>query len=181
MGEIWKDIQNYEGSYQVSNYGRVKSLSRVDSRGNKRNEKILKGRKNRQGYYDVALCKNGKRKYCRINRLVAEAFIPNPNNYPITNHKDENPSNNHVDNLEWCTYKYNNNYGTCIKRRSKSKSKKVVCINTGEIFNSIKEATECCKLKGQGIIHQIKGKQKTAGKHPVTGEKLVWRYLNDEK
>ena len=91
MGEIWKDIQNYEGSYQVSNYGRVKSLSRVDSRGNKRNEKILKGRKNRQGYYDVALSKNGKQKFCRINRLVAQAFIPNPNNYPCVNHKDENP------------------------------------------------------------------------------------------
>ena len=91
MGEIWKDIQNYEGSYQVSNYGRVKSLSRVDSLGHKRNEKILKSRKNRQGYYDVSLYKNGKPKYCRINRLVAQAFIPNPNNYPCVNHKDENP------------------------------------------------------------------------------------------
>lgn len=91
------------------------------------------------------------------------------------------PGNNHIDNLEWCTYKYNINYGTAIERRSKSKSKKVVCINTGKTFNSIKEATEWCNLKGQGIIHQIKGKQKTAGKHPVTGEKLVWRYLNDEK
>ena len=91
MAEIWKDIQNYEALYQVSNYGRVKSLSRVDSKGNKRNEKILKGRKNRQGYYDVALSKNGKQKFFRVNRLVAQAFIPNPNNYPCVNHKDENP------------------------------------------------------------------------------------------
>ena len=178
MGEIWKDIQNYEGSYQVSNYGRVKSLSRVDSRGNKRNEKILKGRKNRQGYYDVALCKNGKRKYCRINRLVAEAFIPNPNNYPITNHKDENPSNNHVDNLEWCTYKYNNNYGTCIKRRSKSKSKKVVCINTGEIFNSIKEAANITGANASNITQCCKGKCKSTGIDTITKEKLEWKYVD---
>ena len=91
MGEIWKDIQNYEGSYQVSNYGRVKSLSRVDSRGNKRNEKILKLDKDRQGYKNVYLCKNGKRKFYQVHRLVANAFIPNPNNYPHVNHKDENP------------------------------------------------------------------------------------------
>ena len=173
MGEIWKDIQNYEGSYQVSNYGRVKSLSRVDSRGNKRNEKILKGRKNRQGYYDVALCKNGKRKYCRINRLVAEAFIPNPNNYPITNHKDENPSNNHVDNLEWCTNEYNSNYG---KRNEKTK-KKVLCITTGEEFDSETEASLKTNTQVAHISKCCKGKRKSAGKHPITGERLKWKYI----
>lgn len=189
MGEIWKDIQNYEGSYQVSNYGRVKSLSRVDSRGNKRNEKILKLDKDRQGYKNVYLCKNGKRKFYQVHRLVANAFIPNPNNYPQVNHKDENPSNNNINNLEWCTAKYNCNYGKhkeklSLKMTGKNnhKAKSIICITTDEIFDTVAEAAKCYNLyRGQNICKCCKGKAKSAGKHPVTGEKLVWRYLNDEK
>lgn len=113
--EIWKDIKDYEGLYQVSNMGRVKSLNYH----NTKEERILKQNIVR-GYYQVCFSVNKKRKYYRVNRLVAQAFLPNPNNYPCVNHKDENPKNNIVSNLEWCDVKYNINYGTRNKRIGKT-------------------------------------------------------------
>lgn len=108
--EIWKDIEGFEGKYQVSNLGNVKSLNY----GNRGYEQILIPKINNKGYKWVEL-PNGHNKRCLlIHRLVALAFLKNPNNYPIINHKDENPQNNHVDNLEWCTVSYNNKYS--IKR-----------------------------------------------------------------
>ena len=117
MEEIWKDIEGYEDLYQVSNMGRVKSLTR---------NIILKNQIVRNGYEGVVLSVNNIRKGYYIHRLVATAFIPNPDNLPQVNHRDENPSNNRVDNLEWCDGKYNINYGTCIAKRARSKSKKVL-------------------------------------------------------
>ena len=99
MEEIWKDIDGYEGLYQISNLGNVKSL-------NYRNqgiERILTPKCNNAGRLWVELARNGDRKPMLIHRLVAMAFIPNPNGYPQVNHMDENPKNNRVDNLEWCT------------------------------------------------------------------------------
>lgn len=84
---------------------------------NIKTHRILKGRVNSNGYHIVELFNNGKSKQLLLHRLVAKAYIPNPNNYPVVNHKDENPANNTTENLEWCSYKYNSNYGTCIKRR----------------------------------------------------------------
>lgn len=110
--EIWKDIIGYEGLYQVSSLGRVRSLDRYDSRNHFRNGRMLKLSYNTVGYLSVGLHSNGKAKMYMVHRMVAQAFIPNPNNLPIINHKDENPSNNSVENLEWCTAKYNSNYGT---------------------------------------------------------------------
>ena len=113
MQEIWKDIKNYEGCYQVSNLGRVRSLTRKVKTFNgvrTSNGQLLKPLKTNTGYYRVDLKQNQKDKYMSIHRLVAEAFIPNPNNYPIINHKDNNPQNNCVDNLEWCTQSYNVKY-----------------------------------------------------------------------
>lgn len=101
MQEIWKDIPNYEGLYQISNLGRVKSI---------KNNIIKKPSILKKGYLNMCLRKNGKAKYILIHRLVALAYIPNPNNFPCVNHKDCNPQNNRVDNLEWITYKENNNY-----------------------------------------------------------------------
>lgn len=108
--EIWKDIKGYEGLYQVSNYGRVKSLERIINQWNrfkvcKRHcpERLLKQITEKDGYYIVNLYKNGQRDWRRVHRLVAEAFIKNPNNLPYVNHKDLNKQNNCIDNLEWCT------------------------------------------------------------------------------
>lgn len=127
--ELWKPISGYEGYYEVSNFGKVKSLSRVVKAVShnkiitrKTPEKCLKpiltGKDN--AYLTVTLCKEGKCKPILLHRLVAEAFLPNPDNLPCVNHKDENPKNNCVDNLEWCTYAYNNSYGTRNERISKS-------------------------------------------------------------
>ena len=120
MQEIWKDIEGYEGLYQVSNKGRVKSLKRkICSNSNHKyntlSEKLLKlsgGGK----YIQVILCKNGKKSAKLVHRLVAQAFIPNTNNLPCVNHKKKKKKNNDVRNLEWCTYKYNNEYNGRIDK-----------------------------------------------------------------
>lgn len=105
--EEWRMIPDYEGLYMVSNKGRVKNC---------RTGRILKPGKQTDGYLMVVLCKNGKCTPQRVHRLVAMAFIPNPNNLPCVNHKDEDKTNNCVDNLEWCTVSYNNRYGTRLER-----------------------------------------------------------------
>jgi len=129
--EIWKPVIGYEGLYEVSNLGRVRSLPREVShfeKGQKyiRDGRVLKyghGHGRRYKYLFVCLCKDQQRSMKRVNRLVAEAFIPNPDNLPMVNHKDENPSNNRVDNLEWCTAKYNSNYGTARERMKETRKK----------------------------------------------------------
>ena len=189
MEEEWRDILGYEGLYQVSNLGKVRSLK--DSHGKNR-KLILKERTDKDGYKRVHLFKNGKGKHYGVHRLVAITFIPNPNNLPQVNHIDENKENNTIYNLEWCTAEYNNNYGDRSKRAgekiSKSmkgkyigdkhpRSKKVKCITTGEIFDSIADAKRKYNVYSSGISDCCKGKQKSAGKHPVTGEKLIWKYV----
>ena len=120
--EEWRDVVGFEGLYQVSNLGRVKGLDRlVDTNINNVNRRIHKGKLlkpqfNNKGYKRVNLCKNGNINWAFVHRLVAEAFIPNPNNYPVVNHKDENPKNNCVENLEWCTQKYNMNWNGVMKK-----------------------------------------------------------------
>lgn len=120
MNLIWKDIPEYEKLYQVSNYGTIKSLNY----GNTKQEKLLKLQKNRDGYLYVVLYKNKHSKYFLVHRLVASAFLDNPNNLPIINHKDENKQNNHVSNLEYCTVQYNITYNDVhIRRGEKYKGK----------------------------------------------------------
>lgn len=114
-GEEWLSIEGYEGLYEVSNLGRVKSLR--DNKGNYR-EKILSQCDNGNGYLMVVLCKYGKMQTCKVHRLVANAFIPNPNNFPTVNHKDEDKTNNCVDNLEWMNMKQQVNHGTAQQRRT---------------------------------------------------------------
>ena len=131
--EEWRDIKGYEGKYKISSYGKVKSLKHKD-------EKLLKPSYDKDGYKQVILCDNGKDKKWFIHRLVAIHFLPNPNNLPQVNHKDEDKANNVVENLEWCTCKYNINYGTAKNKKAKSQGRQVLCITTGKIFYSIREA-----------------------------------------
>lgn len=103
MKEIWKDIEGYEGLYQISNMGKVKSLSR---KMNKYTTRLLKLTKDKKGYTICSLYNKGLKTH-KVHRLVAKAFIPNPNNYPMINHIDGNKQNNNLNNLEWCDNSYN--------------------------------------------------------------------------
>lgn len=127
MEEIWKDIKGYEGLYQVSNLGNVKSLMFINNVAKKHREKIL-FKSIRSGYYTVNLCKNTIRKSKQVHRLVAEAFIPNPLNKKIVNHIDFDRKNNRVENLEWCSQKENVRWS----RSRMCKKRNVIRTNTNE-------------------------------------------------
>ena len=120
--EEWKSIPGYEGLYEVSSYGRVRSVDRyvkyLNGMIHLHKGKMLSPGIRSDGYLQVSLCCNGKYKTISIHRLVAQAFLPNPYNLPMINHKDEVKTNNSADNLEWCTVKYNSNYKGVLKRRS---------------------------------------------------------------
>lgn len=127
MNEIWKEIKGFDGRYLVSNKGNVKNLWRANQYKTHIGEPfLLKQSEHRQGYMRVALFKDGVKKQYYVHRLVAEAFIPNPNNLPQVNHKDEDKSNNKVENLEWCDGKYNSNYGTRVERWKPQVTKPVI-------------------------------------------------------
>ena len=164
--EYWKPVVGYEGLYMVSNWGRVKSIKFGK-------EKILKQSKDKKtGYLHVGLCKENILKHFLVHRLVAEAFIDNSDNLPQVNHKDENKTNNNVDNLEWCTNEYNINYGTRTERYSKP----VLQYTLDGVFvrewKSIAEAgrngyqqiciSKCCR----GLNKQHKG--------------FIWKYKEDK-
>ena len=158
--EIWKPIQGYE-NYMVSSHGRVKSLN-YNHTGK---EKILQNILDNSGYYRVNLSKDGKWKPFLVHRLVGKTFIPNPDNKPFINHRDETRCNNCVENLEWCTPKYNVNYGTCKERISKANtnnpklSTPIKCfdLETNEItyYPSIPEASRQLKILRESIRDSI--------------------------
>lgn len=154
---IWRDIEGFEGLYQVSNTGQIRSLRFGKT-------KILKVMADNRGYKSLSLYKNGKGKTYRVHRLVAQAFIPNPNNLPEVNHKDENKANNHVSNLEWISHKDNVNYGTRNKR-------------TGESLKG-KMAGENNPMYGKHHTEEAKNKMSAARKkkHP----QQLQRFLTEE-
>ena len=182
--EIWRDIEGYEGIYQISNLGRIKSLPKLCGCSS-RQEKILKSLKHRDGYLQVVLCKNKKRKNFKVHRLVAQAFILNPNNKPYINHIDCNRQNNCVDNLEWCTQKENMQYASQLGRMDGTKGKTnndkkipLIAINlvTGEetYFDSQHEAARQLNLHSQSINGVLKGKCKRAGNY-------TFKYIEENK
>ncbi len=119
--EEWRDIDGFDNRYMVSNIGRVKTKEftyTLYGKNQVKPEHILKTTVRKDGYCKVNLGGYRNQKTLNLHRLVAIAFIPNPQNLPCINHKDENPSNNTVENLEWCSYKYNNNYGTFKEKHS---------------------------------------------------------------
>ena len=181
--EVWKDIPNYEGIYKASNFGRIKMVKRTltDSLGKKINKKehILKPRTGNR-YYMIALYKNGKREDLLLHRVIAQTFIPNPENKPFVNHKDENCFNNCSDNLMWCTQKENMNWGTINERMSKnSKSKRKV--NQYDMDGNFIKQWDCMtdfyKSKGlklkTGIIECCKGRRQSH-----MGYK--WKYADED-
>lgn len=151
MNEIWKDIKGYEGLYQVSNLGRVKSLKRyVNHSGNSKRivyERILKPVVDNTKYYVVSLWKNNIHNRVHIHRLVIEAFIPNLDNKPFVNHIDGNKLNNCIDNLEWCTPKENNIHAYKMELNNSKRKVNQYDLkgNFIKTWNSIKEANEYYK------------------------------------
>ena len=124
MKRIWKPIDGYEDYYIISNYGEVIRLESYDARGHLRKARVKKTALNSDGYETVGLYKDSKETKFLVHRLVAIAFLDNPNGWNEINHKDECRSNNCVDNLEWCTHKYNTNYGNCQAKRLESRREK---------------------------------------------------------
>lgn len=182
--EIWKDITGFEGLYQVSNFGRIKSLDRKikykDGRTRVFLSKILKTGNNGHGYLIVNLSKNGKTKMFYVHRLVAETFIPNPNNLPQVNHKDENTYNNYLNNLEFCTSNYNANYGRRNEKFTQTKiekyGKRVEQYDLNgvfiKLFKSISLASKEMKCCPEAISNCCKGKSKTSCGY-------IWRYADE--
>ena len=152
MVEMWKDISGYEGLYQVSNFGRVKSLPRTvrtRSGTGERSERIISGGTYSNDYNFVCLRKNGFNRNHSIHRLVAEAFIPNPSNLPTVNHIDGNKQNNYVENLEWCTQGENLKHAIKIGLvESQCKIRRTVTVECGEHIVTFKTMSDCSKFFG---------------------------------
>lgn len=160
MEETWKDVNGFEGLYKVSSYGKIFSIKA---------NKILKTCVSNKGYELVCLRGfNGKRKQHTVHRIVALSFLSNPNDYPIINHKDEDKLNNCVDNLEWCSYSYNNTYGDSLSKENRtlraSNRKECWAINliTEEVkhFNSLREAASFINTNPTNLTNVINGKYK---------------------
>ena len=165
--------ENLGNFYLVSNTGEIM---------NSRTGAIRKKNINHEGYYFVTISLGSRSKKLTVknHRAVAETFILNPDNNPVINHKDGNKLNNHVSNLEFCSYKYNTQHAIENNLMSEKWSQEIVCLNTNEIFPSMLAASRWAKCSESSIREYIKStKRKTAGKHPITKEPLTWMLYKD--
>ena len=181
--EFWKDIIGYEGSYQISNLGNIKSIGRNIKYSNgivvPYREKLLNGFVSTSGYKAIDLYKNNKRKKFYIHRLVAETFIDNPLNKPEINHINENKLDNRVENLEWCTSSENNLAGTVIERANETRKMKKTAFkkvamcdlndNIIQIFDSIEIAVKETGINRKTIYNSCNNKFKS--------RKYKWKYI----
>lgn len=178
--ETWRPVAGFEGYYEVSDRGRVRGCERTiiaDIKGRQIPRKIpqrprpVQDRPN--GYKFVALCKDGKKVMRSVHRLVAEAFIPNPEKLPEVNHRDEDKTNNNVENLEWCTSQYNNSYGTRIKRAADKRAVPIAAFsNDGTMVARFRSGADAERMTGISRFHIsscLNGKLATAGGYR-------WRY-----
>ena len=155
-------MPGYEGRYSVTESGQVYSH---------KSNKFIKAHDNGHGYMEVCLCVDGKPFHKYVHRIVAEAFVLNPDNLPEVNHKDENRANNHAGNLEWCTAKYNKNYGGRAKKFSISRGTPVMCVETNQVFHGIREAARATGLNASSIAACCTGYRNTK----TTGG-FRWKY-----
>ena len=154
--DFWKYVKNYEGLYEVSSTGKVRNI-----RNDKNN--LIKTRIDRAGYLRLGLSKDNIKSTHLVHRLVAEAFIPNPDNLPQVNHKDENKQNNCVDNLEWCDAKYNTNYGTRIEKYCKPVIQYSMTGNKIKTWKSATEASKSLNINQSNITNCCRGLSKSSG------------------
>lgn len=184
--EEWRDIKGYE-KYQISNLGRVRSLNyRQTGR-----VQVLRPKKGKCGYLHITLYKDGYRKHYQVHRLVAQAFLENPDNLPQVNHKDENPSNNRAENLEYCTAKYNTNYGNRNQKMSEAlrgvpfseehkRNKSIPVAQFSKegkliaVYYGANEAERQTGIANSHITTCCKGRYKSAGG-------FIWKYANSPR
>ena len=181
MKEVWKDVIGFEEAYQVSNFGRIKRKKRTDSNNRTHKERIMSPSIYSNGYLNVELRMNNKKRRTSVHRLVAEAFIDNPLNLPQINHEDENKANNHVSNIEWCTAQYNIRYKDGVKRRRATAilNSNAVCKYSmeGEFIEKFECATDAAISVNGSCTEILSCCHHRA--HSLSYKGYMWRFLSE--
>lgn len=170
MYEEWKEVYAFDILFEVSNLGRIRTKYH-GKQGYKKEYRYIEPLDNGKGYLRINIKRNGNQKTVYIHRLVAEAFVPNPDGFVEINHKDENKKNNSADNLEWCTHLYNCHYGTRNERTGRAHAKKIVCVELNKIYDSLREAAKDMDVGKTAISNCLKGRSKSCAGYS-------WRYAD---